>query len=699
MRRMLCAGLVVLAVCGPTGTVVAETPTAVRVSMPTQPHPCLFLTPKEVLAVRARFQTEPWAKPIGEKVIKEADDLLATKPNIPHQGGQWGGWYSCEVCGVKLKARSPTEHVCPKCGKVYSGGIYDAVYVADRHSEYFRAAMDLALAYVLDPKPAYAQRVRDILAEYASFYRDLPLHDYRGSIGDKAFARGARLTAQTLDESGLLIRAARAYDLVYDASCFTDADRHAIETNLLRAMVTTIQRNPWGRLNWQSRHNAAILSAGLVLRDEQLVDQAVNDPKNGFLFQMREGVLESGMWYEGSIGYHYGALDSHIDFLEAACRAGMDLYSLPAVKKMFLAPLSLLMPDRTFPPLNDGGRSGIDKHRQVYEVAFRRYGDALFGQLVHPRDNIQALFWGADRAPERSSGQLVLPSQSGYAEGLAILRDPAGKTALYLDYFKSTTQHTQPVRLHVLLYAQGDIRFVDPATMQYGHPMHEGWGRQTFAHNTVVVNEEIQASSMGELKAFATGDDWAIARAEAAGAYKGVVLDRTVLMRHNVIADVFRCSADAESTFDLPLHFRDALSGLPAGEPLPRLSDKPAYREAKDVKRLTGPLGSFSVATGEGRRIYVTVFDKSEVFEARGYGNDLTDLVPMIVRRQKGKGAVFVAVYQLLEKGEEPLKPSAKISPTVVVSFGDTRLAVGDDTVVTIAGARHVAGAEGSPGK
>ena len=396
------------------------------------------------------------------------------------------------------------------------------------------------------------------------------------------------------------------------------------------------------------------------------------------------------MWYEGSIAYHYYALAAHIDLLEAARRAGMNLYRLPVVKKMFQVPLDMLMPDGTLPPLNDSSRTPITKYCDVYEVAFERYGDPAFGRVIQQRSGETALFWGAERVPHAGPASEPV-SRSGRDDGLAVLRSKDGTAALYLDYVKSVAQHTQPVRLHVLLYAQGDIRFVDPATFPYGHPMHQGWGRQSFAHNTVVVNEKNQAPSVGKLNAYASGDGWALVRADAPAAYEGAQLDRTILMRDNVIVDVFRCTADKNCTFDLPLHMRGKLRGLPPGQPVPHWSDKPGYREARDVTRLEKLLSSFSLDTGEGRRILVTVLDRSEAFVAKGYGVDMTDLLPMVVRRQKGRCADFVAVYQLLEPDRTSLEVSANIGKEVVVSVGDAILTVGADTIVTVAGLRHMA--------
>lgn len=671
---------------GAANAVGGEVPEALPVKLAEESRPCVSLTPQEVAVVRQRYQSEPWAKKFGDETLQKADKFLAKKPDIPHKGGQWTAWYSCAKCGVKLKGESPTKHVCPKCGQTYSGYPYDDVYVTQQHEAILGGLSDLAMAYVLSPKPQYARRVREILLEYASFYSQLPLHDYEGHLGDQALARGARLEAQTLNEAGSLVHFVQAYDLVYADACFTPKDREAIEKGLIRPMVATIQRNPWGRLNWQTWHNAAIGLAGFVLRDEKLVEQAINDPKNGFLFQMRVSVTGSGMWYEGAVGYHMYALKPNVILAEAAYRAGIDLFQLDPLKKMFYAPTDLLMPDGDFAPLNDSHRMSLSSSRAIYESAYRHYNDGKFAPFLDPRDSWEALFWGAKELPKGAKAQVNLSSRPGEADGLAILRAPGGKTALFLDYTKSTSQHAQPVRLHVLLYAQGEIRFVDPETFPYGNPLHQGWGRQTFAHNTVVVDETIQEKSAGELKAYGTGADWTLARAVTAGAYKDVVLDRTVFLRDGVILDVFRCKAAKDSTFDLPLHLRGTLAGLPQSDPMEKWSASAGYCLAKDVRKFAGPLTGFDLGTGEGRRIAVSVFDVSEAYQARGYSQDTADLVPMILRRQKGKTATFVAAYQILDKGQKPQKVTAEIGNDVKMTVGTSVMTVGDGTHLTVDG-------------
>lgn len=651
-------------------------------SLQAKEHPCLAFTKREVKEIRSRFTNLPEAKKAGQRILRKAEKLLEKPIHIPSQGGQWAGYYVCKSCGMKLKFISLTKHQCKKCQRVYSDKIFQEVGVAYLHKTNFRELSLVSSAYILDPRPEFAQHIRKILLQYASFYKTIPFHDFLGQKGEKSLNRGARLTAQTLSESHLLVHAAKAYDNVYYDACFKPEDRNYIENDLIREMVKTILRKPWGRLNWQSEHNAAIACAGYLLDDQKLIDKALHDPNNGFHFQIRTGVMPNGMWYEGAIGYHFGTLSSHIKLMEAAFRNGNNLYALPKVKKMFEAPLQILMPDNTFPPLNDSYRQSIDGYRHIYQIAARRYKSKTF-QRIGKLDRLNEILFYGKHDIAKNSSMPVPESTSGEADGLAILRNSDNNNVVYLDFFKSTAQHTQPARLHFLLYAHDDLQIMDPKTMSYGHPLHEGWGRQTIAHNTVVVNEQQQVKSEGELHSYKTGNGWSMVRATANKAYPGVKLDRTILLNGNLIADVFRCTSEKNSTFDLPLHARGDWPLPDSGIKKIKLSNSPGYKEFREVAQLEKLPEQLFISQQNGHRISVTIFDQSNVFSALGYANDLTTFRRMLLRRQKGKSADFVAVYQILGPGEEPTRNSARFGKTIQVTCGDLELSVNDDTTVT----------------
>ncbi len=680
-----------------------QVPDSVEINLHEPPHPCVFLTRAEVESVRARAESQDWARSVANGIVRSADKLVAEPLDIPHKEGQWTHWYNCKKDGARLRPESPTKHVCPKCGEEYTGWPYDAVYVSLRHRHWMSGVMTLGLAYMLTEKPEYAEQTKSILLEFASFYEDLDIHDIHDK-DNRPRRSGARLMAQTLDEAVQLCPVAVGYDMVYDAECFSPGDHETIADHLLHPMVDTIMRHRAGKSNWQSWHNAAIACAGFVLRDREMVDTAINDPKHGFLFQMRESVLPSGMWYEGAPSYHWYALSAHLYLLEAAARAGIDVYDIGAVKGLFDAPLRQLFPDGTFPAVHDSGRSHISGARQYYEVAYKRYGDKMYATLLRPRDTEWGLIWGSGTVPEADGKVLPLGSSNEPAEGLAILRDKRNETALYLDYSPRYGGHIHPCRLNIILFAHDNERIVDPGRLLYGNPMHSGWYRQTLAHNTVLVDETGQRHAPAELKAFAAAGDWSLVRAVCTRAYDDVMLDRTLFMQGNVIVDLFQCTAKKPSKFDLPLHFRGRLEGLPPGEPRDQLADAPGYRVLMEVESLQKPLESFAVATADDRKIHVYTFDPSEAFTAVGYGKSLSERLPMVLRRQSDvRNAAFLTVYQLSgdENGEQLARDAFKLKHHPIrntitgVEFDGILVNCGPDTVISTENRDTIIGPKG----
>jgi heparinase II/III-like protein/alginate lyase len=620
------------------------------------PHPHVFMSPAEVAHLRVRVEAQPWAQAITEGVKKRAEDVASGPLDIPHSEGQWTHWWSCKDDGGSLKSKSPTEHVCTICDRMYTGWPYDQVYVTYRHHAWLHGVEALGIAYALDPQPKYAARARDILLEYASFYRDLELHD----VHNKQGSAKARLFSQTLDESVDLCHIVMGYDLVYGASEFSEADHRAIEDGLLRPMVETIRANDRGISNWQTWHNAGVASAGFLLGDAELVDWATNG-ESGLLFQLEHSVLGSGMWYEASPVYHWYSLMALTYHLEGARRAGMDLYAHPVVKKLFDAPIRLLMPDGTFPPLNDSNRGNISGSRSHYEVAYARFNDPSYAPLLVPRDSRNALLWGVDTVVCPMTPLAPRESDNIESDGLAILRN--SDTALYFDYGPGTSGHVHPAKLGLILYAHGDERLVDPGRLPYGNPLHGEWYKQTVAHNSVVVNQKSQRRAPGRLIRYLSDEQSTVALASLENAYDGVVIERSVTLRGNVIIDMVRCVAEEESVFDLPLHFRGELVGQEGAEPAGPLGEDNGYQHLQNVHRLASSTSVIHLTTRGEDRLRVGIHEDSEGFIAEGYGSRPTELLPMLLRRQRGKQALFLTTIEVLDAGDD--------SPPVSVSFGE----------------------------
>lgn len=634
----------------------------------------VFLTEAEARAARNRYLGDPAARALGQKILADADALVAAPLDIPRAGGQWTHWYVCPKDGGRLEAQSPTAHRCVACGAVQSGYPYDEAHISQRHMRWTLGVETLGWAHALDPKPAYARRAREILLFYAGFYRDLPLRDRENGQGRSA----ARMFAQTLDESVALCRLSVGYGLVRGAAAFLPEDHARIEEGLIRPMAETAGRNPMGISNWQSWHNAAQACAGFLLNDETLIRRALRGV-NGFEFQLENALFPSGFWHEQAPLYHYYALHAHLYLLEAAARGGQNLYGDPRVRGMFDAPLRKLYPDLSFPAIHNSDRASVRDMGQYYAVAWRRYADLRYATLATKMDHPWMLFWGAPAPPGEPDLRLATSNDPG--EGIAVLRDAANTIAVMMDYGPGAAGHVHPARLNVLLFAGGNERLVDPGRLPYGSPLQGEWYTQTVAHNTVTVDGRSQARSPGRLIQFEAraglyqlrqailrmvedvrmesalisaldpGAPIAFVAAAADEAYPGVRLQRLVALQGGTVLDVFLAESEAGATFDLPLHWRATLTGLDAAQPAPPLGHTDGYQHFQNTRAINPGTREFTADLGPRGRIQVRVFDTHPMFLADGYGRTPAEIIPTTLRRATGDRALFAAVYTVEHAG------------------------------------------------
>jgi hypothetical protein len=642
----------------------------------------VFLSEEEAEEARRRFHEEPWAKAIGDTLVARAEKLATARLRVPAAPGQWMHWYVCDADGARLKAESPTEHVCTVCAATYTGWPYDEVYNTMRHNYWLEGVETLGWAYTLTKEPRYAQRVREILLEYGAFYKTLEFHNVDG----QRVVTGGRLYAQTLEEAIALCKIIRGYDRVYRNPCFRKPDHEEIERELLRPMIHTIRRYNPGKTNWQSWHNAAVGSAALLLGDQDLADWAING-RHGFLFQMEECVLANGMWYEETAGYHFYAMRAMVHLMEAAARAGIPIYRHPKTLSMLEAPLRYVLPDLTLPPINDSERLPLTKYRPYYEIGYRRFRHPKFAAICTPRDTVEALFWGMDKLPDPAH-DLELQSSNEEAAGLAILRDQSNTTALYFDYGSGKSGHAHPARLGLMLYAQDALRLLDPGMIAYGHPLHKTWYATTLAHNTVVVNQESQSNTGGELLHYSSNERGAQVAARCDGAYPGVRLERWTVLHDQAVLDVFRCFSRREATFDYPLHFAGELTALSESVPADPLGTAAGYDKLTNLRHFVEHLESVELRTGPGTRIAVQVLaGGADGYVAEAFGATPQELSPMILLRQQGTEAVFVIALQLLDDGQDSLP--VQWHPSGILEIGNERILLDGWDDVEAAGERE----------
>jgi hypothetical protein len=621
------------------------------------PHPRLLLNQDGVVELKQRIATVPGAKAEWSRLKSDANQALERSVELPPRGGNWSHNYVCPTHGARLsqgKQLGPWqwEHICPVGRHVLRGDPskatldFDGNAIGNAHGTLARQCVDNGLLYQVTGDTRYADKARVILLAYAERYRTYPMHDNQGRPG-----RGARVASQSLSEASWLVPIAQGADLVWTR--LTEADRRAIADQLLRpALDEVILRSRMGIHNIQCHLNSAIGLVGFLLDDPQLIARAIDDPVLGYRQQMAKGVLADGMWTEGSSGYHFYTISGLWPLTEAARNCGLDLYGAP-LRSMFDGPLTFAMPDFVLPDFNDSGTVALAGQADHYELAMARYHNLAYVPLLEhsSRRGRLALLAGVANLPAGTPSASA--SRNSPASGYAILQqgrenDP---TWLCVKYGPHGGGHGHPDKNQCLIYARGQILAPDGGTHAYGSPLHTGWDKATFAHNTLVVDETSQQPATGRCLAFGNeqGVDYSIT--DAGAIYQGVRFSRTVAMlTPQLILFVDQVQADAPHTFDLAYHQVGTWENLPAGQswsPPP----VPGYRYLMDAtSRSSGTNGlALKTKVRSDWPVAITIAGGEAADVITGYGIRKTteDRVPMLVQRRRAQQTVFIWALSL----------------------------------------------------
>lgn len=628
LTRIICIALLVLTTAACAGTV---TPTW-------KEHPYLFIERSEVPEIKARAERLEWARSTLPALKERADKWLRRKIEIPPSTGRHSATYVCPACMETLKTLSATEHQCPKCSKIHSGLPYDARTYGGRHDELASAARDLGLATLFFDNKAYARRALRILLAYADAYDGLPLLDVRGGQA----ASGAKVHDQTLNEAIWLIDIAWAYDLVLGAGVGSPTERAKVE-GLLRKSAATVERYNPLKSNWQTWHNAGLISVALCLQDEALLDKVLNGD-GGFYYQMEHSVLSDGAWYEGSWSYHSYTLSAMVRIAEAAWHSGIDLYKAPELKAMFEAPFKCLMPNGRAPATNDGMEQGPSSMH--CEIAAGRYGDPIFQDFVAKltkRTGYEALFVGMEN-PKRHAN--ALSSDVMDASGLAFLR--VGEQFVSLDFGPHGGGHGHRDKLAVNYFTFGRTVAPDPGRgWPYNLPIHRQWYKMTLSHNTVVVDEAPQAECEGNLESSDFSGDYHTATASVDTAYEGVALRRTVALGDTWLFDIYEAASDAEHTYDWVWHGRGEFATALANKPVELQFSDPGYSYLSNLRKGEGSKdwrATWTLPEGTVHGLFRGTTGR-EVILCDAPDNPRTNTLHSIILRDRAKRSVFVSLF------------------------------------------------------
>jgi hypothetical protein len=654
-----------------------------RVELPLlEKHPMVACTPEELGRLKAAYAGRGKEQELVARVIVAAGGQLARPIIFPPRGGQHNQWYQCDKCQIGLITHDATHHECPRCKTVYSGEPYDDVLFARVHIRNLRAMADAAWAYAITGEEKYASLAAQVLVGYASLYKKYLYHDSGAQTGMKAAKSGGHLFEQTLNEaSALTEEIAPAYDLIHGSKSLSAEDHRVIREGLLRPMLENIAKHKAGKSNWQTWHNSAMLWGGAVLGDVSWVKTAIEDPANGFLFQMQASVSDDGMWYENSWGYHFYTLSAMVKSLEGSRRLGIDLWRHPVLKRMFTVPVDYAMPDGSLPRFGDDVHTSVSQASRMLEFAYHTYRDPAMLPFLPRQPSWESVMFGRVLTPPPRPGPQA--SKLFPSAGHAILRTEGEKgLAAAFTFGPYGGFHGHLDKLSFVLFGYGRELGVDPGrakSQAYRLPIHSHWYKATLGHNAVLVDGQPQKPATGKLESFTTNGTYSAVVARCDEAYPGIRYRRLLCLTPGYLLVFDDLLAKTPRRFDWVYHNRGpkALCDT-VGSQGPINEPTPGWEYVKNVRygMTDGPV---RVRFPDG---FVTTYlliapeSGTEVRTGDGVGESLLDRVGLVLVTRHSRQAQFAAVLEPVT-GREPNIVSIRAEPAqdgqkVTVRRGDT---------------------------
>lgn len=631
---------------------------------------------------------EKWKDDVRESVEGE---LLVPKTGI----ADWVLYYYCPDCSVSLifDRKNPDRHICPCCRKIFTGKPYDGAWWGMINGQNCRNAFVMAVIWMASGEEVYARTASNLLVEYA---RNYPNYEVHGNI---PYNGPGRSGAQTLDEANFLRSFAMTYDILSDY--MSEEEKKLVRDNMLLPGAEFLLEHRHNQLhNHEVIINSAVAVIGILFSREDYVKEALYE-KYGLIYQLEHGVLENHLWFEGTFGYHFYALQSFLAFEKFARHTSYGNIFHPNYRYMFESPFHYLMADGSIPMMNDTNYGHFSRMKPLYEFAYRELGGEKLAFILNTeyrtkkRDNLEAFLYGADEIP-----QIMLPLQNYHTgvgkPGHTILR---GRDDRYL-LFKHDSyggEHDHYDRLGISFYAYGQPIARDLGTTGYGAKLHYDYYKNTGTHNTMVIGEENQAPVDGKLIRYEEEDNVIYVEAEADWTapyqmpdtftirqwseenYRTVVMRRKIAWTESYFVEVFLAERIPEGrTADWVIHVSGRnISGETRGfggeikeagmqeevsvDAPERYFEKKPFCNLKDVKlTCMGKAGSYQRTyrnTGgkSGNDVFTTVFGMKNgqtLIDAVGPDNPSTEDISYIIERRESGSVCFAHVIESWK--EEP---------------------------------------------
>lgn len=553
-------------------------------------------------------------------LLAQPDLFIPTeKARLTRAGGR------CPTHGVLLDFDpwSPRAHTCPVCGVAYTQEEHYRWWIMNYQLWLAERALHAASLGVLTGDASCARLARHILLAYADRY--LTYENKDNVLGP------TRLFFSTYLESIWLLQIACALWLLESGG---DRSRLGgiVRERVLEPSARLIAEYDEGTSNRQVWNNAAMLGAGVVLGENELVTRAIGG-RSGLAAHLTGSLLIDGTWYEGE-NYHLFAHRGLWYGVQCCAALGVELpdEGLRRFAEGFATPLATALPDFTFPARRDSQYAvSLRQWRfaESCELGLARRDDPrlaaaltrLYATDAHPgatgRDrstaeaerNVPAarltradLGWKSLLcARERHEPGEDFPPVSAHlpAQGFGVFRRDAGRVYVALDYGTPGGGHGHPDRLNTWLVI-GDARILEDVGTGSYVDRTLFWYRSTLAHNAPLIEGRSQPYGGGRLQAWDERGAAGWIEASFSLVPGRVRATRRLVVMPDYVIDELEWSGADVATVDLPFHVdpepHEQRVWRPTSVPPPAESGS-GFEFLHDVERLYGPmLGPFTAS-------------------------------------------------------------------------------------------------------
>jgi len=517
---------------------------------------------------------------IIEEIKKDNHVVLSSNLLVPPDNrATWNHYYFCPDHGVRLiwDRDNNTQHRCPIDDAIFSGEPFDGAWWRWLNGLNAKACNELGLLWQLTGDVVYLQKVKAILLAYAKYYPDYEVH------GGIPYNGPGKANAQTLCEANCHLDLALGYDFVKED--LNNDERSTIENRLLREGADFLMAHRSRQLhNHEMKINATVGVIGLILEDNNYIHFAL-ETEYGFHYQLNHGLVGEGFWFEGSLHYHYYALQALISYEKLARNTPFSIRNHPKYYQMLTFPLHFVLNTGDFPRMNDcvAGQEKITEST-VYEFAYSEFDDPIFASALMSvyknmtRDNMDALLYGVENLP------IVAPLQPQNIHapgcGVTLLTDQASNNQVLFKHAPYGGEHDHYDRLGLTLIKNGLEILPDLGTCGYGAELHYGYYKNSATHNTLVVNQHNQTPAnpvllnveqQTQYTFVDTLVDWRspIARVDShtlehwnSDSYQDIQFRRSIVWLGSALIEINQITNPYQQQLDLTWHTRGQLQTL-----------------------------------------------------------------------------------------------------------------------------------------